>query len=188
MKVSYTNMKLKVNTQVNTFDFCGQKIEVLKYLPAKDKYDLLMVTLQKATEQGAYNDFLVNMYFELNLVYMYTNISFTEKQREDEYKLYDSLKSNGFFDSFYQALNEDEYNQLFASLNTLRKDTITYRMSMSSVISNIINSLPQNAEAAAKIVEQFDPNQFKAVIDFAKAANGGRDINSTQSINQTVKE
>ena len=37
---------------------------------------------------------------------MYTNISFTEKQREDEYKLYDSLKSNGFFDSFYQALNE----------------------------------------------------------------------------------
>jgi len=26
MKVSYANMKLKVNTQVKTFDFCGQKI------------------------------------------------------------------------------------------------------------------------------------------------------------------
>ena len=84
MKVSYANMKLKVNTEVKTFDFGGQKVEVLQYLPAQDKYDLLMVTLQKSLENGAYNEFKLNLYFELNLVYMYTNISFTEKQREDE--------------------------------------------------------------------------------------------------------
>lgn len=176
MKVSYTNMKLKVNTEVNTFEFAGQKIDVLKYLPAKDKYDLLLVTLQQATEEGAYNDFLVSMHFELNLVYMYTNISFTEKQREDEYKLYDTLKSNGFFNLFYQALNEDEYNELFASLNALRKDTIAYRMSMSSVLNNLVNNLPKNAEAAAKIVQNFNPEQYKQVVEFAKAANGGRNI------------
>ena len=177
MKVSYTNMKLKVNTEVNTFEFAGQKIDVLKYLPAKDKYDLLMITLQEATEQGdAYNDFLISMYFELNLVYMYTNISFTEKQREDEFKLYDTLKSNGFFNLFYQALNEDEYNELFASLNALRKDTITYKLSMSSVLKNLVDNLPKNAEAAAKIVQNFNPEQYKQVVEFAKAANGGRNI------------
>lgn len=177
MKVSYTNMKLKVNTEVNTFEFAGQKIDVLKYLPAKDKYDLLMITLQEATEQGdAYNDFLISMHFELNLVYMYTNISFTEKQREDEYKLYDTLKSNGFFNLFYQALNEDEYNELFASLNALRKDTIAYKLSMSSVLKNLVNNLPKNAEAAAKIVQNFNPEQYKQVVEFAKAANGGRNI------------
>lgn len=183
MKVSYTNMKLKVNTEVNTFEFAGQKIDVLKYLPAKDKYDLLMITLQEATEQGdAYNDFLISMHFELNLVYMYTNISFTEKQREDEFKLYDTLKSNGFFNLFYQALNEDEYNELFASLNALRKDTITYKLSMSSVLKNLVNNLPKNAEAAAKIVQNFNPEQYKAVVDFARAANGGRDIITNQPI------
>lgn len=48
MKISYANMKLKLNTDVNTFDFKGQKVEVLKYLPAEDKYDLLMITLQKS--------------------------------------------------------------------------------------------------------------------------------------------
>ena len=177
MKVSYTNMKLKVNTEVNTFEFAGQKIDVLKYLPAKDKYDLLMITLQEATEQGdAYNDFLISMHFELNLVYMYTNISFTEKQREDEFKLYDTLKSNGFFNLFYQALNEDEYNELFASLNALRKDTIAYKLSMSSVLKNLVNNLPKNAEAAAKIVQNFNPEQYKQVVEFARAANGGRDI------------
>ena len=57
MKVSYANMKLKTNTAVNTFEFCGQKIEVLKYLPAADKYDLLMVTLQKSLEGNIYNEF-----------------------------------------------------------------------------------------------------------------------------------
>ena len=52
MKVSYANMKLKINTSVKTFDFGGQKVEVLQYLPAQDKYDLLMITLQKSLENG----------------------------------------------------------------------------------------------------------------------------------------
>ena len=176
MKVSYANMKLKINTDVNTFDFCGQKIEVLKYLPAQDKYDLLMITLQKSLENGIYNDFKLNFYFELNLVYMYTNISFTEKQREDEFKIYNNLKSNGFFELFYQALDENEYNELFTQLNTIRKEKTKENRSVTSIINKFINDLPSNAEAAAKIVENFNPEQFKNVMEFAKYANGGRSI------------
>ena len=182
MKVSYANMKLKVNTSVKTFDFCGQKVEVLQYLPAQDKYDLLMVTLQKSMENGAYNEFKLNLYFELNLVYMYTNISFTEKQREDEFKLYDTLKSNGFYELFFQAINEDEYNELFAQLNAIKEASSAHRMSAGALISQLIDDLPANAEAAAKIVENFDPKQFKAVVDFATYANGGRDINTNQPV------
>ena len=184
MKVSYANMKLKVNTQVKTFKFGGQDIEVLQYLPARDKYDLLMITLQKSIQNGAYNDFKLNLYFELNLVYMYTNISFTEKQREDEFKLYDTLKSNGFFELFLQTINEDEYNELFAQLEAIKEASFRNRLSVSSVINQIINDLPANAEAAAKIVDNFNPNQYKAVVDFARYANGGRDINT----NLPVKE
>ncbi len=176
MKVSYANMKLKVNTEVKTFDFGGQKVEVLQYLPAQDKYDLLMVTLQKSLENGAYNECKLNLYFELNLVYMYTNISFTEKQREDEFKLYDTLKSNGFYEQFFQVINEDEYNELFTQLNAIKDASSANRMSVGAVISQLIEDLPANAETAAKIVESFDPKQFKAVVDFARYANGGRDI------------
>ena len=184
MKVSYANMKLKVNAQVKTFKFGGQDIEVLQYLPARDKYDLLMITLQKSIQNGAYNDFKLNLYFELNLVYMYTNISFTEKQREDEFKLYDTLKSNGFFELFLQTINEDEYNELFAQLEAIKEASFRNRLSVSSVINQLINDLPDNAEAAAKIVDNFNPNQYKAVVDFARYANGGRDINT----NLPVKE
>ena len=182
MKVSYANMKLKVNTDVKTFDFKDQKVEILQYLPAQDKYDLLMITLQKSLEEGAYNEFKLNLYFELNLVYMYTNISFTEKQREDEFKLYDNLKSNGFYDLFYQAMNEDEYNELLTQLNILKKDTTENRHNIGSIINNLINNLPANAEAAAKIVESFDPKQYKAVVDFAQYANGGRNIKTNQPV------
>ena len=184
MKVSYANMKLKVNTAVKTFKFCEQEIEVLQYLPARDKYDLLMVTLQKALEEDGYNEFKLNLYFELNLVYMYTNISFTEKQREDEFKLYDTLKSNGFFELFFQAINEDEYNELFAQLNSIKEEKSINNRSVGAVINHLIDDLPANAETAAKIVESFDPKQFKAVVDFARYANGGRDINTNLPIGE----
>ena len=180
MKVSYANMKLKTNTAVNTFEFCGQKIEVLKYLPATDKYDLLMITLQKSLEGNIYNEFKLNLYFELNLVYMYTNISFTEKQREDEFKLYDTLRSNGFFELFYEALDDKEYEELFDQIAELKVTMEKSKGSVAGIISNIIEDLPANAEAAAKIVENFDPSQFQAVVDFARYANGGRDINTNQ--------
>lgn len=182
MKVSYANMKLKTNTAVNTFEFCGQKIEVLKYLPAADKYDLLMVTLQKSLEGNIYNEFKLNLYFELNLVYMYTNISFTEKQREDEFKLYDTLRSNGFFELFYEALDDKEYEELFDQIAELKATMEKSKGSVAGVIANIIEDLPANAEAAAKIVENFDPSQFQAVVDFARYANGSRDINTNQPV------
>ena len=82
-KVSYANLKLKVDTDVNTFDFKDNKIEVLKYLPIEDKYSLVMVTLQKALENDIYNPLKIDIYFHLNLIYMYTNLSFTDKQREN---------------------------------------------------------------------------------------------------------
>ena len=177
MKVSYANMKLKVNTSVKTFDFKGQKVQVIQYLPAQDKYDLLMVTLQKSLENsGIYNEFKLNLYFELNLVYMYTNISFTEKQREDEFKLYDNLKSNGFFELFFAAMNEEEYHELFTQLNVIKHTSFRNRLSMGAAITHLIDDLPANAEAAAKIVDNFNPEQYKAVVDFAKYANGGRNI------------
>ena len=182
MKVSYANMKLKVNTEVKTFEFGGQKVDVLQYLPAQDKYDLLMITLQKSLEDNIYNEFKLNLYFELHLVYMYTNISFTEKQREDEFKLYDTLKSNGFYEKFFQVINEDEYNELFEQLNAIKNASFKNKRSVAGLVSRLIDDLPANAEAAAKIVESFDPEQYKAVVDFARYANGGRDINTNQPV------
>ena len=78
--ISYANMKLKPVTSTHKFEWNGNEIEVLDYLPVEDKYDLIMVTLQKSFEDGYYNPIKVDEFFHLHLIYMYTNINFTDKK------------------------------------------------------------------------------------------------------------
>jgi hypothetical protein len=179
-KVSYANLKLKPVSTTSAFEFGGQQIEVLNYLPIEDKYDLVMITLQKAEEDGVYNPILLDLYFHLHLVYMYTNLSFTDKQKENELKIYDTLVSNGFFDKFFEALDENEYRELMDYIEELKETILHYRNTAGAVLQSIIQDLPANAQAAADIVKNFDPNKYQAVIDFATAANGGRNIETNR--------
>ena len=145
-KIAYSTLKLKTDDSVNTFEFQGKTIEVLKYLNIEDKYDLVMITLQKAFENGIYNAMKVDVFFHLHLVYMYTNLSFTDKQKENELKLYDTLKSNGFIDLLLETIEESEYNFLYECINEIISDSLNYRNTAGAVIQSLINDLPKNAE------------------------------------------
>ena len=175
-KVSYANLKLKSNTAVKTFEFEGQVIEVKQYLSIEDKYDLIMIALQKSKEGNIYNALKLDVYFHLNLVYLYTNLSFTDKQKENEYKIYDALVSSGLLDLIIENIDEDEYTELFIYLTEIEDDLVMTNHSTSALVQSFINDLPANAQAAASIVDSFDKEKYQEVINFAKAANGGRDI------------
>lgn len=168
-KVSYASLKLKVNIDVNTFDFNGATIEVLKYLPVQDKYDLITIALQKAEQNGIYNELKLDMYFHLYLVYLYTNLSFTEKQKEDECKIFDCLTSNGFIEAFLGVMEETEYSELWDMMNIMKDSMLVFKNSAGAVIQSFVNDLPTKAESVAAIVDSFDPQKYKNVIDFAKA-------------------
>ena len=172
-KVSFTNLKLKVNTEVNTFQFGENKtkIEVLKYLPIEDKNDLIHIALQNAEEDGIYNDILLEMYFNLYIIYFYTNINFTDKQKEDPAKLYDQMQSNGLITSVIEAMDNDEYANLLTSLEVIRDANLTYKNTAGAVLQTIIQDLPRNAAAAAEIVNNLNPENFKEVQRLAQLAN-----------------
>lgn len=173
-KVSFTNLKLKMNNEVKTFEFNDHTIEVKQYLNSNDKYDLIMVTLQKSEEDGIYNSFKLDLFFALNLVYMYTNLSFTEKQKEDEVKLYDLLKSSNFIDMMLDCIPEDEYNELLNAIETIAKEKMKYSTTAGAVIQKIISDLPKNAQAAMEIVNSFDKEKYKEVLSFAESVNNGK--------------
>lgn len=175
-KVSYANLKLKTKEEIKEFDFNGSKIEVLQYLPLQDKIDLIDITCQKAREDRLYSPIKIDAYFHLHLVYLYTNLTFTEKQREDEYKLYDCLMSNGLIDGVLMNMNKKEYESLLDLLNQKIEDELKYNTTAAAILNQLITDLPKNAEAAQKIVENFDPKKYQAVVDFATAANGGRPV------------
>lgn len=173
-KISYAKMNLKVDTTVNHFDFKGNEIEVLQYLPAADKYDFIMLTLQKSEEDGIYNENKLDMYFHLHLIYMYTNISFTEKQREDEYKLYDAMQSNGLIDAVIEHMPAVEYEMLQTQVNVMVERLTAHHHSVSALVQKIVSDLPRNAEAAAQMVDGFDKEKYQNVLRLA-AATGNRE-------------
>ncbi len=173
-KVTYSSLKLKTKEEIKKIE--DTDIEIIQYLPIQDKIDLIDITLQKAKEERLYNPIKVDMFFHLNLIYLYTNITFTDKQREDEYKLYDTLQSNGIINQVIAAMDENEYNGLLNMINEKIENELRYNTTAAAIISKIIDDLPKNAEAAQQIVENFDKDKYQAVVDFAKAANGGRDI------------
>ena len=173
---SFHKMGIKIDNRVEKFTFENIEVEVKKYLPMSDKYDLIMVALQKAEENGIYNDLLLDMYFHLNLVYLYTNITFTDNQKSDEFKLYDLIESSGLLTMVIEHMELSEYDTLVGYMESIKKDTLTYRNTAGAVLQSVIRDLPKNAQAAKEIVDSFDRNKFKEVVDFATAANGGRDI------------
>ena len=179
---SFHKMKIKINNGVKKFTFEGEEVEVKQYLPVSDKYDLIMTALQKAEENGIYNSLLVNIYFDLNIVYLYTNISFTESQRADEFKLYDLIESSGLLNLVIENLPEYEYDDLVGYMEEIAKDTLTYRNTAGAVLQSVIRDLPKNAQAAKEIVDNFDKSKFQEVVNFANAANGNRDFVTNQPV------
>ena len=173
-KVTYSSLKLKLNNEINKIE--GTDIEVLKYLPTEEKVSLINITLQNAKEGSIYNNVLLDAYFHLYIIMMYSNLTFTDKQKEDPMKLYDILKSNGLIDKILLAMDEEEYNKLNEYLNQQIQDIYQYRNTIGGVINDLIEQLPIKAEEAQKIIENFDPEKFQNVLNFAKAANGDRDI------------
>ena len=78
--ISFASMKLKALNSTHVIKLNNKEVKVLDYLPFEDKYDLIMITLQKSFEEGYYNPVKLDKFFHLHLIYLYTDINFTEKQ------------------------------------------------------------------------------------------------------------
>jgi hypothetical protein len=170
-KVSFTNLKLKINSEVKEIKYNDVAIEIKQYLPIEEKIDLIQIALQNAEENGIYNDIRLDMYFHLYLVYLYTNLNFTDKQKEDEYKLFDILESNGLIDAVIGAIPESEYDRLLRYIEVFKHDILTYKNTAGAVLQTVIQDLPKNAAAAAEIVNSFDPEKYQSVQDMIAMAN-----------------
>ena len=176
MKLPYTKLKLKNNTEVKTISYNDNDIEIFQYLPIADKYSLINITLQQSKEGIIYHSVKKDMFFHLNLVFMYTNLSFTEKQKEDLEGLYDALVSSGLMAEIIKNIPEDEYNILYTYFNEQEENLLKYDNTLLGTLKGWINEMPKNMEEMQNIVKNFKPEDFQSVVNFAKAANGNREI------------
>lgn len=174
--LNYKDLNISKKNILKTFKWGEQEVEILGYLPIEDMYSVVMITLQKSFENGYYNPIKLDMFYHLNLVYVYTNIIFSDEDRADESKLYDELVSSGFMAEFLNNLDERAYAEMQEDIENIAKMDMENRKSIGVAATRFIEDLPANVEKMKEIVDSFDPKEYQAVLDFAKAANGGRPI------------
>ena len=113
-KVAFSNFNLKVNDEIKKVDINGIEVEVKQYLPIDKQIEIVTnVLLNSADDNNFANPMKVEVYFNLELIYAYTNIEFTAAQKEQANILYDLLESNDIFNQVIAAIPDNQYSELW---------------------------------------------------------------------------
>lgn len=164
-KVSLTKLGLKVNQDVKDIEFNGQIIEVKQYLPVNDKLELIGNVINSAHDENNFsNPVKVSVFTTLEIMYAYTNINFTEKQKEDPTKLYDMLISSGFACEVFRAIPEEEYHEIVSGVEDSIEAIYTYRNSVLGILDNITNDYDgMNLDATNIYNKLADPDNMDLI-------------------------
>lgn len=138
-KISFTKLGLKANQDIKTLLWNGQEIEVKQYLSISDKLDIItnVVNLSHDEENNFSNPVRVDVLTHLHILMTYTNINFTDKQKEDIVKLYDLVKGSGLLDQVIALIPKEEYSSLINSIETTIESVYKYQNSIMGILDTI---------------------------------------------------
>ena len=135
-KVAFSKLKCKINDTEVPVQIGEETIMVKQYLPIQEKLELIGQVIEQAHEQNYnYNNPIkVNVYLQMAIVFAYTNLSFTDKQKEDLPKTYDLLASNNIMDQILSAIPADELNELSKGLDKTIQSFYAYQNSILGIL------------------------------------------------------
>ena len=164
----------KLQASVNGCDACisymnrsGEEIkyEVKHYLPFKEKLELVSNIINKSVDDnGFYNPMRVKMNMVLEVTYAYTNLSFTEKMKEDPFKLYDILVSTGIFADIVNVICEKDWTEIQDSVWATIKNIYDYKNSVMGILDIITTDYKDLKLDATTIQKELaDPDSLALV-------------------------
>lgn len=142
-KVPFSKLQAKVDGEVtkNFYrNLAGEEIyyEVKHYLPFVEKIDLVSRIINNSIDDnGFYNPMRVKLYMTLEVIYAYTNLSFTEKMKEDPFKLYDILISTNIFNTVLKAISENDWEEIQESVWDTIENIYNYKNSVMGVLESV---------------------------------------------------
>ena len=166
-KASFTKLKLKTDTSVKTINFNDIEIEIKQYLPINETISLIEnIINNSATELKFYSPALVHLFYALEVIYNYTNISFTDKQKEDPTKLYDTICSSGLWSAIKEAIPEDELDFICEALDDTINSVYKYQNSVMGILDTISKDYSNlNLEASDIQQKLADPENLALLKD-----------------------
>ena len=137
-KISFTKLGLKKNEEVGILHINEQDIEVKQYLPINEKLELISSVINSAADENNFsNPVKENVFLTLEILYHYTNINFTDKQKEDPVKLYDLVVSSGLVNKVTDLIPEEELDEVINGVAQSVKAIYTYKNSVLGILESI---------------------------------------------------
>lgn len=166
-KIGFTKLSLKRKNEVKTITINNNQIEIKQYLPVNEKLDLIARVINGAHDQNNFpNPIKIEVIGTLEMIMAYTNISFTEKQKEDIPKLYDLLEENGVIKNIISQIPEDEYNFIIDGINKTVDAVYTYNNSVLGILEAVSKDYSNLDFDATQIQKKMaDPENLKLVRD-----------------------
>lgn len=176
-KIAFSKFGLKPNTDVEIIEWGGQSIEILQYLPIQEKLRLIGKVISAAHEEDANysNPVKIQVFTDLEIVFAYTNISFTEKQKSDLPKLYDLLNSSGLLAVILETIPVEEVNIIANGVIDSTEAIYKYQNSILGILSTLkgdmdmINSI--DVEGMKHSLAELADNEFLKEIIAAAGLN-----------------
>lgn len=166
-KLAYSKLNLKADTSAVPLSWGEYNIEVRKYLPLEEKVEMISrIVNQSIDENGFYNPLKVNMYMTLEAVFTYTNLSFTEKQKENLFKLYDAIVSSGLATSIMSVMCETELDEVRNFTYEVIDNIYKFKNSMLGILETISSDY-SNLDLDATALQQkiADPENLALLKD-----------------------
>ena len=168
-KISFTKLGLKANQDIKTIEYNGQNIEVKQYLPINDKATLVATILNYTLNNGENrfpNPLQVEVFTLLQIIEKYTNITFTEKQKEDPAKLYDLITSSGLWELIENNLDTKDYSLLLKYIRESIKAYYEYHNSIFGILDTINKDYNTSSLEAQEIYKYLnDPENMSMLRD-----------------------
>lgn len=139
-KITYSKLGLNklVNKEPSIVDFNNQQIEIYQYLPIEKKLELISDIINKSIDDNTYsNPCRIEIFTTIETILAYTNLTITEKQKEDLFKLYDSFVASGFADIILSKIPETETNFINYSVRKTIKNIYQQKNSALGILESI---------------------------------------------------
>jgi hypothetical protein len=134
-KIPFSKLGVKADNEVALLSWGEYEIEVKKYLPMSEKAEMISRVINlSADDNGYYNPLQIKVFLTLETIYAYTNISFTEKQKENVLKLYDMVISSGLFSDIVSLIPEEEWKDLQNTVWDTISNIYEYKNSVMGVL------------------------------------------------------
>ena len=118
-----------------------ETISVVQYLPLEKKLTIMQNIIEQAgnNEEGFYNIVKLTVFYTIEMLRAYTNISFTEKQLEEPQKLYDIIVLNNIWNEVKKAIPQSELTDMWENTCALAREITEYNHSALGILNLLSN-------------------------------------------------